>query len=626
MALGKDQYKVIRETYLKSNPDAYSDNLYYIPVGEVVAKDVSSEYPFIMITYKGEIGYVSLNDLAPLIKSENIDEIIEDTPPPPPPPLPPPPPTPTPLKTDYSLFFNKILSQIYLLVIIPILFFLIFIWKFLRLKSILKDAKQTIEKAIANIQETKPIVESTKSKIYNIIDLININYDLNSLKYNLKVLNSSNQNAINNLATIELEIKSMAEVIDATNSIKEALEVRNRAEILKSKVETALRDASDEKSVVEKEIDACVEKVKGLTLSSANKAISDAELAKNKIRNANSDISDTNGLIYDALANSKKYKPNLSTALNIALTKLERLKTNFDELKSEAEAVHLKANKVISDANATSKGVVSIKFAVDAKIAAERAKVSAADTLVEANMIKSKSETLKSNGEYIKTEVYKAIQEIKIQEIPLPPKVVKPKVEKCNLISCPIENTPFKGIYHMCYYVPNHEDVTEISRHLLNFKDGNENDVKNWIDLTAKELKKLNVDFKFIVRALGSSELEFNTEKPLHKLGVELAAQLSAEFLPQLIFKNKVTPPLKFETASARKRIVTDAYRVRNLLNKRLEGNILFIDDITTSGATANIIVGKIVEKYTNLIPYQFTLAKTIRDKNANSNLTSINF
>ena len=349
VSIGQTEFEVVKDIYLKANPDSYSDNLMLIPAGKIVKKDIASDYPFIRITYNGEMGYVSLKDLVPLIKSEIIDEIIEDTPPPPlpQPPLPPPPlpPPPTPLITDNSSFLNKIMSQIYLLVIIPILFFLLFIWKFLRLKSIYKDAKQTIEKSIANIQKTKPIIESSKSKISNIIDLIN-NNDLNSLKYNLSVLNSSNHNAIDNLVMIELEIRSIAEVIDATSSIKEALELRNRSEILKSKVETALRDASDEKSVVEKEIDACVEKVKGLTISAANKAISDAELAKIKIRNANSDISETNSLIDNTLASSKKYKSNLSTALNIALTKLERLKTNSDELKSEAEAVHLKANKM----------------------------------------------------------------------------------------------------------------------------------------------------------------------------------------------------------------------------------------------------------------------------------------
>jgi len=102
--------------------------------------------------------------------------------------------------------------------------------------------------------------------------------------------------------------------------------------------------------------------------------------------------------------------------------------------------------------------------------------------------------------------------------------------------------------------------------------------------------------------------------------------QLSAEFLPQLIHKNKVTTPLKNTSSAAERRIVNDAYKVRNIVGKRLVGNILFIDDITTSGATANIIGNKIIDKHPDLIPYQFTIAKTIRDKDANSNISSINF
>ena len=63
-------FEVVKDIYLKANPDYYSDDLMMIPAGNIVKKDIASEYPFIRITYNGEVGYVSLNDLKIYIKPE----------------------------------------------------------------------------------------------------------------------------------------------------------------------------------------------------------------------------------------------------------------------------------------------------------------------------------------------------------------------------------------------------------------------------------------------------------------------------------------------------------------------------------------------------------------------------
>jgi ribosomal protein L20A (L18A) len=67
---GQTEYEVVKDFYLKANPDSYSDNLMLIPAGVIVKKDISSDYPFIRITYNGEVGYVSINDLKVYSKPE----------------------------------------------------------------------------------------------------------------------------------------------------------------------------------------------------------------------------------------------------------------------------------------------------------------------------------------------------------------------------------------------------------------------------------------------------------------------------------------------------------------------------------------------------------------------------
>ena len=44
-------FKVVKDIYLKANPDYYSDDLMMIPAGNIVKKDIASDYPFIRITY-----------------------------------------------------------------------------------------------------------------------------------------------------------------------------------------------------------------------------------------------------------------------------------------------------------------------------------------------------------------------------------------------------------------------------------------------------------------------------------------------------------------------------------------------------------------------------------------------
>lgn len=195
------------------------------------------------------------------------------------------------------------------------------------------------------------------------------------------------------------------------------------------------------------------------------------------------------------------------------------------------------------------------------------------------------------------------------------------------MLSLSTDWSPYRGIYHLCFYVPGNADNTDISDKVIAFKDDNPYYVANWISLCVNEIAKQNLNIKYIVRALGSSEIEAKSTKPLHKLGLDLAKKLNAEFIPELIYKSRLTTPLHtIPKAIDRKKELNEAYCVRQIPNKVLSGNILFIDDVTTSGATANVIMNKILAIYPKLIPYQFAIAKTKRESDANSLINIITF
>ena len=59
----QDKFKVIRNTYLKINPDQYADNITQIPQGTIVTKKSNTDYPYILLSFNDEIGYVSKIDL-----------------------------------------------------------------------------------------------------------------------------------------------------------------------------------------------------------------------------------------------------------------------------------------------------------------------------------------------------------------------------------------------------------------------------------------------------------------------------------------------------------------------------------------------------------------------------------
>jgi hypothetical protein len=74
---GQYQYVVTRNTYLKKNPDVYSDNILFISEGTTLYRLANTDYPYYLVKYNGEVGYVNRLDLS---TSEGITPEIESPP------------------------------------------------------------------------------------------------------------------------------------------------------------------------------------------------------------------------------------------------------------------------------------------------------------------------------------------------------------------------------------------------------------------------------------------------------------------------------------------------------------------------------------------------------------------
>lgn len=61
---GQYSYFVTRNIYLKKNPDAYSDNISFIPEGTTLNIIANTDYPYLLVKYNGEDGYVNRLDLS----------------------------------------------------------------------------------------------------------------------------------------------------------------------------------------------------------------------------------------------------------------------------------------------------------------------------------------------------------------------------------------------------------------------------------------------------------------------------------------------------------------------------------------------------------------------------------
>lgn len=184
---------------------------------------------------------------------------------------------------------------------------------------------------------------------------------------------------------------------------------------------------------------------------------------------------------------------------------------------------------------------------------------------------------------------------------------------------------PFlSGAYYLSHYVPRSQGGNdELSSYLLQFKDNNHTAVKKWSEFAAVSLRRSGVNFKVIVRALGSSETTVHTGTPLDHLGQTIAGELGAVYMPKLLSKSRQNKSLKYLSAVERAQELTGLYSFNNY--GAVSGdNLLLIDDVVTTGTTLKSIYNAIAKSCPDVNVYFFSLAKTFdswRDVNNNSEI-----
>ena len=182
------------------------------------------------------------------------------------------------------------------------------------------------------------------------------------------------------------------------------------------------------------------------------------------------------------------------------------------------------------------------------------------------------------------------------------------------------------GAYYLAHYVPRSQGGNDkLSSYLLQFKDNNQTAVKNWSDFAATSLRNSGVNFKIIVRALGSSEIFAHTGTPLDHLGGTIANDFGARYLPKHLSKARQNRSLKYLSAAEREQEMAGLYSFTNY--GAVSGdNILLIDDVVTTGTTLKAIYTAITRSCPNVNVYFFSLAKTFdswRDENYNPEIYS---
>lgn len=179
------------------------------------------------------------------------------------------------------------------------------------------------------------------------------------------------------------------------------------------------------------------------------------------------------------------------------------------------------------------------------------------------------------------------------------------------------------GCWHLAYYIPSNRAIGTLAGKLINFKDGVPNIVKGWCNWASDELSKLDIDFDYIVRALGSNELTPTKGKSCAALGRHLAESLDVSYIPTLLSKKRATKPMHtLRTYQERYDELHGVYVAHDIGEDLNGNNVLIIDDITTTNCTIAEIKRAITEKWPSVNLYLFCLGRTDYDSKANDAIT----
>lgn len=179
--------------------------------------------------------------------------------------------------------------------------------------------------------------------------------------------------------------------------------------------------------------------------------------------------------------------------------------------------------------------------------------------------------------------------------------------------------------YYLAYYMP-YGDVTNWTSRIHKFKNKeDEEDYEILTNLVTNAIKEDDLQFDFVVRALGHNNKYARKDDPIRDFAVEVAKASNARYIPMLIKKHNATAPLHTMGRQARFQVSRGNYYVDESKRKELDLNnkkILIVDDITTTGSSLIEICRALHEIWPKAKVYSLCLARTKNDNpNANLNL-----
>ena len=167
---------------------------------------------------------------------------------------------------------------------------------------------------------------------------------------------------------------------------------------------------------------------------------------------------------------------------------------------------------------------------------------------------------------------------------------------KSNTIPGMSGNNP---LYYLGYYVPRRFQLDDpLSESILQVKNGNPTWTSAWATALGEELPQ-NLQPNLILRALGSSEVNAFTDRPMDSVGAVLAKKWpNALYQPNSLSKTHSTQPLKFLGRQERINEVSGSYlfSTPSALAQIAGPTIMILDDIVTTGSTMSEIVRAIQE------------------------------
>ena len=191
----------------------------------------------------------------------------------------------------------------------------------------------------------------------------------------------------------------------------------------------------------------------------------------------------------------------------------------------------------------------------------------------------------------------------------------------------------YVSVKHLGYYFKTHDSrFDEISKLLLNFKDGNREAIKLWVKYATKTLGPYIPSWPggkktIIVRALGHSELRASGTKSLDVLANVFMEVFGGQcvYKPTWIYKTHEIPSLKGLTRDGRHQALGSVYAHISLKpdDSKLPLNYIILDDVITTGSTLHAIRDAIKNKVPNSRIYAFGLCRTYDDFRNPPNINS---